>query len=96
MRQIFQLQTPPAMNPSYFHVSHSTKIPAVTATIFDTEMPCMLLKLRQAVEFLNPGQIPVVTADQPLFALAKFVQWKWPNIHGEQIRRYVRRTENTG
>ena len=38
---------------------------------------------RQAVEYLNPGQIPVTTFDQPLFALAKFVQWKWPDTHGE-------------
>ena len=31
---------------------------------------------RQAIQFLNPGQIPITTFDQPLFALAKFVQWK--------------------
>ena len=31
---------------------------------------------RQAIEFLNPGQIPITTFDQPLFALAKFVQWR--------------------
>ena len=35
------------------------------------------------MEYLNPGQIPVTTFDQPLFALAKFVQWKWPDTHGE-------------
>ncbi len=42
---------------------------------------------KQAVEYLNPGQIPVTTFDQPLFALAKLVQWKWPNIYGE--KKYV-------
>ena len=42
---------------------------------------------KQAIEYLNPGQIPVTTFDQPLFALAKFVQWKWPDTHGEQ--KYV-------
>ena len=31
-----------------------------------------------ATEFLNPGQIPVVAFDAPLYALAKFTQWKWP------------------
>ena len=31
-----------------------------------------------AIQYLNPGQIPVTTFDQPLFALAKLVQWKWP------------------
>ena len=32
--------------------------------------------LRLATEFLNPGQIPVVAFDAPLYALAKFTQWK--------------------
>ena len=40
--------------------------------------------LREAVSFLNPYQIPVITVYQPLFALAKMVQWKWPRTHGEQ------------
>ena len=40
---------------------------------------------RRAVEFLNPGQIPVTTFDQPLFALAKLVKWKWPTTHGESM-----------
>ena len=40
---------------------------------------------RQAIQFLNPGQIPITTFDQPLFALAKFVQWKWPDTHGEKV-----------
>jgi hypothetical protein len=39
---------------------------------------------RQAIGFLNPGQIPVTTFDQPLFTLATFVQWKWTAIHGEK------------
>ena len=40
---------------------------------------------RQAIQFLNPAQIPITTFDQPLFALAKFVQWKWPDTHGEKV-----------
>ncbi len=39
--------------------------------------------LREATLFLNPGQIPVITLDQPLFALAKAIQWKWPAEYGE-------------
>jgi len=31
---------------------------------------------RQAINFLNPGQIPITAFDQPLFALAKLVQWR--------------------
>ena len=40
---------------------------------------------RQATQYLNPGQIPATTLDQPLFALAKSVQWKWPETHGEKM-----------
>ena len=40
---------------------------------------------RQAIEYLNPGQITVTTLDQPLFALAKLVQWKWPATHGKSV-----------
>jgi len=39
--------------------------------------------VKQAVEFLNPGQVPVVTLDQPLFAIAKTIQWNWPELYGE-------------
>ena len=34
-----------------------------------------MIVVRDAVQFLNPGQIPVVTFDQPLYAIAKQVQW---------------------
>lgn len=37
----------------------------------------------KATAHLNPGQIPITAFDQPLFAIAKFVQWKWPLVHGE-------------
>ena len=40
---------------------------------------------RQATDYLNPGQIPVTAFDQPLFAIAKYVQWKWPATHGEHV-----------
>ena len=35
------------------------------------------------MEHLNPGQAPVVTFDQPLFVLAKQIQWKWQESYGE-------------
>ena len=41
--------------------------------------------VRKAVGHLNPGQTPVVTFDQPLFALAKQIQWKWPQEYGEKF-----------
>ncbi len=40
---------------------------------------------RQVIAHLSPGQIPVTTMDQPLFALAKLVPWKWPSPHGEHL-----------
>lgn len=36
---------------------------------------------------VNPDQVPVVTLDQPLFALAKQIQWNWPATNGEE--KYV-------
>ena len=39
--------------------------------------------VKSAVEHLNPGQTPVIAFDQPLYALAKQIQWKWPNDYGE-------------
>ena len=39
--------------------------------------------VREAVKFLNPEQVPVVALDQPLFAIAKLVQWNWPEVYGE-------------
>lgn len=39
--------------------------------------------VQAAVKHLNPGQVPVITADQPLFALAKQIQWTWSSTLGE-------------
>ena len=37
-----------------------------------------------AVDLLNPGQTVVLTADQPLFALLKQIQFLKPSIYGEK------------
>ncbi|XP_045131595.1 uncharacterized protein LOC123516404 [Portunus trituberculatus] len=39
--------------------------------------------IQQAVEHVNPGQVPVITVDQPLFAICKEIQWTWPEKYGE-------------
>ena len=39
--------------------------------------------LKEITDYLNPGQIPVMEVDQPLFALAKHAQWSWPQTLGE-------------
>ena len=36
----------------------------------------VMQKVQDAVAFLNPGHAPVITADQPIYALAKQVQWQ--------------------
>ncbi|VDI48817.1 Hypothetical predicted protein, partial [Mytilus galloprovincialis] len=36
------------------------------------------------VNFLNPGQLPVITCDQPLYAIAKLVQWNWSDRFSEK------------
>ena len=40
-------------------------------------------KIKDIVAFFNPGQVPVIAADQPIFAVAKQVQWHWPENYGE-------------
>ena len=41
--------------------------------------------VKTAVNKMNPGQVSVVTFDQLLYAIAKQVQWNWPNTHGENL-----------
>ena len=38
---------------------------------------------QQSVHHLNPGQVPVLALDQPLYAIAKQIQWNWPSGYGE-------------
>ncbi len=39
--------------------------------------------IKQAVQKLKPDQVPVITLDQPLYAIAKKIQWNWPEQYGE-------------
>ena len=39
--------------------------------------------VKKAIEILNHGQVPVIAMDQPLYALAKHIQWNWNTSHGE-------------
>jgi len=40
--------------------------------------------ITKAVDFLNQGQVPVLACDQPLYAIAKKVQWNFPTVCGEK------------
>lgn len=37
----------------------------------------------KAIQHLHPGQSPVITMDQPLYSIAKQIQWTWPDTFGE-------------
>ena len=41
-----------------------------------------MVLIQKQVEYLNPGQIPM-TVDQPLFAIAKEIQWLKPDSLAE-------------
>lgn len=36
----------------------------------------VLEKIRETVQFLNPGETPEVAVDQPFYSLAKQIQWQ--------------------
>ena len=36
-----------------------------------------------SVNFLNPGQVPVIACDQPIYDLVKSIQWNCPAIYRE-------------
>ena len=38
----------------------------------------------ETTTFLNAGQTPILEADQPLYALCKQLQWKYPDTVGEK------------
>ena len=40
--------------------------------------------IKLSANHLNPGQVPVIALDQPLFAIAKEIQWNWSDLYGEK------------
>ena len=55
-----------ALLPSFEDSAHSVAMIRHSMTI-----------CQNAVQYLNPGQVPVLACDQPLYALAKTIQWTW-------------------
>ena len=39
--------------------------------------------VKEAIAYINPGQTPVIGMDQPLYALAKQIQWERAETYGE-------------
>ena len=42
-----------------------------------------MLVVKKAIDFINPGQIPVIVGDCPLYAQQKKCQWVYPDEVGE-------------
>eukprot|EP00732_Lithocolla_globosa_P005625 Lithocolla_globosa_v1_NODE_5933_length_1161_cov_5.328210.p1 type:complete len:339 gc:universal NODE_5933_length_1161_cov_5.328210:1076-60(-) len=42
-----------------------------------------MIVISNSIKFVNPGQIPVMQVDQPIFAIAMEVQWTYNEILGE-------------
>lgn len=70
-------QTPSLLYPHYF-LSFLIKHKSAA-------MICHSLNIvKKCVDHLNKGQIPVVAMDQPLFAMAKQMQWNFLDKYGEK------------
>ena len=77
------------------HPNDKLEPPAITALLplfYEKAATAAMIKhgmnvLKQTIHMLNPNQVPVITLDQPLFAIAKMIQWKWPETPGED--KYV-------
>ena len=39
--------------------------------------------IKTTTQIVNDQQIPVIFLDQPLCAIAKMIQWRWPTVYGE-------------
>jgi len=64
----------------------STLLPLFEDSAHSLAMVRHSMKIVQnAVNFINPDQIPVLACDQLLFAIAKEIQWAWPEDLGEII-----------
>ena len=95
-RQVLESETERLENISWaaYHANHQ---PPESSVICPTSLLPLFLEsahtvamikhsyciVKSAVKHLNPGQTPVLTFDQPLYALATQIQWTWPDDYGE-------------
>ncbi|ELU07992.1 hypothetical protein CAPTEDRAFT_216620 [Capitella teleta] len=61
---------------------------AMLPLFYENAHSCAMIKhsmdvIKASVNRLNPGQTPIIAFDQPLFALAKQIQWSYAETHGE-------------
>lgn len=65
----------------YFIPSINAMLPLFAEEASSTSMLCHCFDvIKAAVHHANPGQTPVITVDQPLFAKMKQLQWSMDNM----------------
>ena len=78
-----------------YHASHQTTVSevicqnALLPLFHENAHTVAMIKhsmdvVKKAVQNLNDKQTPVVAFDQPLYAIAKQIQWRWPSMYGEE------------
>ena len=61
-----------------------TLLPLFHENAHSAAMICHSMNIvKNAVNQVNPGQVPILTLDQPLYSLAKQIQWDWSDSFGE-------------
>ena len=62
----------------------SSLLPLLKESVYSTAMVRHTMGIvGKIAQHLNPGQVPIMTADQPVYALGKQIQWVYPNKYGE-------------
>ena len=66
-------------------LSRSSLLPLFQEEATSAAMICHAIDvITKTVNFLNQGQVPDLTCDQPLYAIAKKIQWNFPTVCGEK------------
>ena len=70
------------------HVVNPPSVSAILPLFYEKATSISMIKhgsdiIKMVTQYLNPGQLPVLTVDEPLFALAKYIQWSRPTEYGE-------------
>ena len=67
-----------------FEASIAALLPLLREQAYYVATVCYVMdKVKEILAYLNPNQIPVITADQPIYAVLKQIQWQWPERYGE-------------
>ena len=70
------------------HVVNPPSISAILPLFYEKAASISMVKhgldiIKMVTQYLNPGQLPVLTFQEPIFALAKYIQWSRPTEYGE-------------